>query len=231
MQSKFKNLAFAGLISLNLLRPSAMMDKNASPEGRSKEKLKERIENRIEKFKDTRAALKNVKITAVGSTSITVDNAGTSVVVNITEKTQLRRKFWGKSEIAEFSVGDNVDVQGRWTDDTKTAINAVMIRNESIQKRFGVFFGEVKSLTGAGFTFTSIHRDDQTVTIGSAKLINRKGETITQADIKVGQKVRVRGLWDRELKTITETKEIKNFSLPVRPSSEPKASSTPVASP
>lgn len=221
MNKKLTNFAFVGLLGLNLFRPVSAIDKdrNSTPTGEKKE----RIEARIEKFKDTRATLKNVKITAVLTASITVDNGGTSVVVNITDKTQLRRKFWGKSVISEFSVGDTVNIVGKWTDDTKTVVNAVTIRNESIQKRNGVFFGEVKSLSSGGFVMTTIHRVDETVTIGTAKITDRKGGTLTGSDIKVGDRVRVRGMWDSNAKTITEVKEVKDFSLPLKPSPTPVA--------
>lgn len=215
-----------GLLSLNLGRFD-MRTRNASPEGR--EERREKIEQKVEKFKNTVAMLNNVKVTAKDATSLTVDNNGTSVKVNISDKTQLRRKFWGKSNISEFSVNDMVNVIGKWTDDTKTTVDARMIRNLSIQKRFGVFFGEIKSITGDTFVMTTIRRDDETVTIGSAKLINRKQETINKSDLTVGSKVRVRGLWDNVNKTITEVKEIKDFSLPVRPSGSPVP--TPTATP
>lgn len=242
MKNKFVNMAFAGVLALNFYRIPTTTATTAperanlevvgatstpKPTGIKFGNLKLDLKDKIQAVKAERAHLKNVKITAIGSNSVTVDNAGTSVTVNISDKTQLRRRFWGKSELTEFSVGDKVDVIGKWTDDTKTAINAVLIRNESIQKRFGVFFGTVKSLTGTEFAMTTIQRDDETVTIGTAKLINRKGGAITQADIKVGDRVRVRGLWDSNLKTITETKEVKDFSLPVKPSASPSPTATP----
>ena len=239
VRKQYLNFAFVGVLGLNIFRPGVAMDKDRSSTAtaekreRIEERVEQRAENRearMEKFKDTRAVLKNVKVTALGASSITVDNSGTSVVVNITDKTELRRKFWGKSTIAEFSVGDTVNVIGKWTDETKTAINAMMIRNESIQMRYGTFFGTVKSVSSTGFVISTIHRDDETVTVGSAKLINRKEETIVQTDIKVGDRVRVKGMWNNDAKTITEVKEIKNFSLPLLPSRAPKASTsaTPV---
>lgn len=162
-----------------------------------------------------RGELKNVKVTAKDSSSITVDADGTSVKVDISSATHFRRKFWGKSSLAEISVGDTVDVIGRWVTEAKTEIKAVLIRDLSIQKRFGVFFGTVKTITDTGFTMTTIHRGDETVTVdSSAKLINRKQETITMSDIQIGHKVRVRGLWDSTGFTITGVTQVKDFSLP-----------------
>jgi hypothetical protein len=58
-----------------------------------------------------RGELKNVKVTAKDATSVTVDNEGTSVKVNISSNTHLRRKFWGKSTLAEISIGDSLNIR------------------------------------------------------------------------------------------------------------------------
>ena len=167
------------------------------------------------KYTNKRGELDNVKVTAKDATSITVDNDGTSVKVDVTANTHFRRKFWGKSDIGEISVGDSIDVIGRWTSEDKTEIKAVLIRDLSIQKRQGVFFGTVKTITDTGFVMTTIQRGTETVTLdATTKLINRKGQTITAADIQVGHKIRVRGMWDSANFTITEVTEVKDFSLP-----------------
>lgn len=162
-------------------------------------------------------------ITAKSDTTLTVEKDGKSTTVNVGGDTQLRRRFWGKSTTAEFSVGNNVNVYGAWTDEAQTAINARLIRNISIQKRFGVFFGEVKSLLSNGWVMSTVSekRPDQTVTITSeTKIENRKGETIGQNDVKVGHRVRVKGLWDNSSNTVTEVKQVKDFSLPIVPSAK-----------
>ena len=171
------------------------------------------------KFTNKRGELHNVKVTKVDAKGIIVDSDGTSIKVNLQTNTHFRRKFWGKSNVSEISVGDSIDVVGRWANEGKTEINAVLIRNLSIQKRFGVFFGTVKSITDTGFIMTTIKRGEETVTLDSAKLINRKGTVITASDIQIGHKVRVRGLWDSANFTITEVAEVKDFSLPVKQTS------------
>jgi len=167
------------------------------------------------KFTNRRGELNKVTVTAKDATSITVDNGGVSVKVDIDSNTHFRRKFWGKSSLAEISVNDSVDVIGRWTSEDKTEIKAVVIRDLSIQKRFGVFFGTVKTITDTGFVMTTIQRGDETITLDPAtKLINRKGQVITASDIQVGQIIRVRGLWDSANFTVTEITEVKDFNLP-----------------
>jgi len=191
------------------------------------EEIKNKIVSKSDEFKQGMRGLgviiANAKITAKTDTSLTIEKDGASFTVLFDDKTQLRRRFWGKSELGEFSVGNIVNVVGRWTDDTKTTINAKVLRNISIQKRFGVFFGEVKSLLSSGWVMStkSENRADQTVTVSSAtEFKNRKEETIVKSDVKVGDKVRVRGLWDRSTNTITEVKEVKDFSLPIIPTAK-----------
>ena len=187
------------------------------------EQFKERMSSKTAEIKNYMGAgitIANAKITAKTENTLSIEKDGKSYTVNFDSKTQLRRRFWGKSELDEFSVGNIVNVIGKWTDDTHTAINARLVRNISIQKRFGVFFGEVKSLVGTGWVMStkSENRADQTVTVSSeTKMENRRGETMTQAEVKVGHKVRVRGLWDRTLNTITEVTQVKDFSLPAVP--------------
>lgn len=157
----------------------------------------------------------------LGST-LTCTNSGKTFTLLTDSHTQLRRRFWGKATLSEMQIGDTLNVIGRWTDDSHTTVSARLIRDISIQKRFGAFFGTVKSLTGTGWVMSTLRRGDQTVTVsGSTKFVNRKGQTISQADIQVGHRVRVKGLWDRNAHTITEVTHVKDFSLPPKPTPTP----------
>ena len=201
------------------------------------EQFKEKFSSRaaeVKNFMSARVNISNAKVTAKGDTNITVEKDGKTYTVNFDSKTQVRRKFWGKSDIGEFSVGNIVNVIGIWTDDAHTTINARLVRNISIQKRFGVFFGEVKSVLGGGWVMStkSENRADQTVTVtGTTKFENRKGETITKTDVVVGHKVRVRGLWDKSQNTVTEVTHVKDFSLPTVPEVTVTATATVTPTP
>lgn len=180
----------------------------------------------IREFVNKKVALGTGEITAITSGSLSVVKEGTTYTVLIDEQTQLRRKFWGKSVLSEFSVGDSVSVVGLWEDDAKTTIRARLIKNLSIQMRYGVFFGTVTEVTGSGFVMDTVRRELQTVTVmDSTVYTNRREETISKSDIIVGHRIRVRGLWNSTKSTITEVEKIKNFSLP------PKASALPDATP
>lgn len=132
-------------------------------------------------------------------------------------KTQCRRNFWGKCEWSEIQVNDTLNVIGKWTDETRTTILAKLIRDHSIQKRNGVFFGEVTQVTSTGWVMKT-GRGNETITVSATtKFLDRKEQVISQADILVGHKVRVRGLWDKTNSTITEVTQVKDFNIPAQP--------------
>ena len=104
---------------------------------------------------------------------------------------------------------------GKWTSSADTEVTAVTVRDVSIQKRNGTFFGTITSLTSGGFVVNTIHRDSETVTLSSSTtIVGRGGATLSQSSIQVGDKIRVTGMWDSNLKTITEVSKVKDFSQP-----------------
>lgn len=158
--------------------------------------------------------------------SLTVTKDGKTYTVNTDSKTQFRRHFWGKSSFAEINTSDHVNVYGSWVDTGHTTILARLIRDTSIMKRRGTFFGNILTIVGNTFTMQTLGRGIVTVTVDkSTKLVNRREQPITFADLKVGQRIRVKGLWDKTLKTITEVTQVKDFSLP--PQVKPSITLTP----
>ncbi len=154
---------------------------------------------------------------AKSTSSMSVSENGVTYTVNLNANTVLRRKFGAKSSLDEISTGDTVNVIGKFTDDAKTAILARMIRDLSVQKRKATFVGEITSLTSGGFVMSTVSekRTDQTVTISTTtKLVNRKEVTIVQTDLKVGDRVRVKGMWNNDTSTVTEVTQVKDYSLP-----------------
>lgn len=137
-------------------------------------------------------------ISTIETNNFTVN--GTAV--NLVSNTVLLRKYGAKTTLIEFSVGDQVQVLGKWTDGNKTAINARVVRNLSIQKRHGTFLGTVISTASANFIFKPVGRPQMTVTL--------KNKT----NVVVNQKLLIKGLWDTKLNTLTEAVIIKQLPLP-----------------
>ncbi|MBI4099961.1 hypothetical protein HY440_03040 [Candidatus Microgenomates bacterium] len=208
--------AAAGLLLASIVAPTfaigpdAMPDKAGSRPGLLRNFLDKRGRAAIGS-----GTLKSKSGNTVPATLV-VTREGVDYTINVDANTQLRRRFWGKATLAEMSVGDTLNVIGQWADDGHTAINAKLVRDASIQKKFGVFFGTILSLLSNGWTMTTGRGTETVVVSSSTKLVNRKGEAITQADVKVNDKVRVRGLWDNKLNTITEVSGVKDYSLPTK---------------
>ncbi len=224
-------LAIVGLFAYSPVYAQSLRDDRKLLVERNdlREELRDKIASKAGIFRKIargHAAIRNGKLTAINGTTLTVDNDGKSYSVLTGTfdmcTTQFRRRFWGVSSISEMTVGDNVNVVGRWKDDTKTTVEACLVRDTSIQKRHGVFFGTVTSLSGSGFVIEAVRRGTQTVTTSSStKFVNRKNQSIAQGDIAVGHKVRVRGIWNNLNNTITEVTHVKDFNLPVVTSPTP----------
>lgn len=210
-------LAFVGVVTVHA------EDATPSPRTTVRQAIKEEIKEKVvNKF--PRAAIGTGTLKSLDGANLMVDKDGKTYTVQTGKfdkcTTKIVRRFGGESSLSELTIGDQLGVVGRFTDDTKTTITACVIRDLSIQKRFGTFVGDVKSLSP--LVITTIARDDQTVTIAATtKLVNRRGSAITQADILVGHRVLVRGLWNRVNNTITETTVIRDYSLPVKTAPTP----------
>lgn len=187
-----------------------------------KEQKKEQLkENKLE-FKNIFNFLKNNNISIINGnvagksdSSLTVNKDGKDYIVNITSNTKIVRRFFGKATLSEISVGDKINIIGNFTNDEKTVIEARLIRDLSITKRHAVFIGKVVSKTTDSFVIDPEKRDNQTVVFNSnTKFVNREQKTITFEDIKIGDRVRVKGVWDQSLNKITESLQVKDFSLP-----------------
>lgn len=193
----------------------------------TREEIKEdkrTLNTNIKSRKNLVARIVNGVVTAKTGSTLTVLHGSTTVMVNVTSNTKLRRHFWGSSTLDEISINDKVNVWGKFTDDTKTTVDATLIRDLSIAKRNGVFVGTVQTITGNVLTVLTVNRGVQSVTVDSStKYINRKEQEMVQADVAVGHRIRVRGMWDKANNTITEVKELKDFTLPVvtRPTENP----------
>jgi len=194
---------------------NSLQNQGEESKNQIREKIQEKIQNIKEKFLGKRAKIINGEIIAIEGQTLTVAKDGHNYTVKINEKTRLRRHFWGKSSLAEFSVGDKVNVWGKWADEEKTTIDALMIRNLSVMKRWGVFFGKVETKGENTFVINSLKRDKQTVYFtNQTKFINRRQQPISYNDVKEGNQVRIKGVWDKTLNKIIEVEQVKDFSLP-----------------
>ncbi|MDO8608942.1 MAG: DUF5666 domain-containing protein [bacterium] len=230
-------------IFINVLFDQVYAEKNASPEGLRnntrkenmvirrdiiqdvKNKIKENIQGGIKQIKSLSARLVNADVTNISGNTVTVTLNTKTYTVNTDLNTRFIRHFWGKSSLSEISIGDKLNIWGKYTDDLQTIIQAKLIRNMSVMKRFGVFVGMVSNFNNTNFTFTfaTVQRGNQNVTFASTtKCVNRKNVVMNCSDIQNGHRIRVRGVWDKTNSTIKEITEIKDYSIPVQVTPTPK---------
>lgn len=189
--------------------------------------LRDQIKNErkeiAEQRKDIRQEIKSNKpawlvdavVASKSDSSFTVTKDGKTYTVNVSSNTKFRRHFWGESSFSELAVNNHVNIWGKWTDTTNTTIDARLVRNISVQKVRGVFFGTVKSKSSSSFVITSRYRGDQTVNFDSnTKFVKRNEQTMNFSDIQTGDRVRVKGVWDKSNGTISEVTHVKDYSNP-----------------
>ncbi len=165
--------------------------------------------------KNTSAKLISARLTAINGTTLTVVGAdGKTYTINTDGKTDFRRHYWGKSSISEMTVNDRLNISGKFADSGKSTVQATWVRDMSIMKRYGVFYGKVTALLSANsFTLNAVKRGPQTVTIDqNTKFTNKKNQTIAFTDVKVGDQLIVKGEWDMTAKTIVQVSTIRDSS-------------------
>lgn len=121
-------------------------------------------------------------------------------------------------------MGDKVNVTGNFINSSKTIMEATLIRNLSIVKRRGVIFGTITAVGGNTLTIKPKDHVLQKVTVTSkTSYVDRSESKLLFSQLKVGDQIRVKGMWDRGTNTVTEVTQIKDFSQPLTGSPSAKA--------
>ncbi len=220
-------LTILGLISLSTFLSTSALATDAYREVKkkwpTKHETKRELKATIAQKRDMSAKITGV-VTSVGTNSITVRSGEKSYTINIlaatedTNGTVLKRRFLGKATLAEFSIDNKVKVHGTWVDDARTAIDAARIWNMSISKYKGTFVGTVQSIDSTTIVFDPVKRERHVAYLGPTTAYrNRTGRVITLSDIKMGDKVRIRGTWDKSNKKVFDVTLVVSMSLPPLP--------------
>ncbi|MBI5023200.1 MAG: hypothetical protein HZC05_03525 [Candidatus Magasanikbacteria bacterium] len=113
------------------------------------------------------------------------------------------RKYMGKADLSELAIGDKLMVVGKLQEDG--SVNASLVKDESIQITFQARNGEVMSIDTAASTFV-IKNDKKEFKIfvtANTKFAKVGIKLPTFADLKVGDKVVVRGVIRQAANEIT----------------------------
>jgi len=138
----------------------------------------------------------------------------------ILPEAKLVRQNWANSEIDDFSVGDIINVFGYLDENDNFLVHGKTVRNLSIQKQHAVFKGVVGTITPPDtFVLQTLEKGNQTVVVtNDTKIIKNEplvciqvigadcpsstSTAATFSDIKTGEAVIVRGIWDQTLSKI-----------------------------
>jgi hypothetical protein len=183
-----------------------------------REQFKQIIASRVgdlKKMFGEQAVLRSALVTAKNGSTLTVTDDGKTYSVKVTDATKIRRRYFGKSNAGDLETGHLLNIVGTFTDENKNTVNAKLIRDLSIMKRHGVFIGNVTQINGNTITLDTVNRGTFTVTMNSAsEVVNRRMENMPLSDVKSGHRIRIKGLWDKVNKTVTEVSQLKDYSVP-----------------
>jgi hypothetical protein len=145
--------------------------------------------------------------------TVKVKHEGGEVTLKVTDKTKILRRIGGKASLSELKIGDIVSGRGVWEDDARAILDTRVLRDLSVEKRQGTFWGLVKSLGNDSLVFEVKNKGEIKVYVGSStKIVDRQGKEIRFSDLKVNHRIRVTGLWDNSLKQVEAVKLIKDWS-------------------
>lgn len=116
----------------------------------------------------------------------------------VTEKTKIVRKYMGRADFSELAVGDKLMVTGKLQADG--SIKAQLVKDDSIHKTFNAQKGEVLAIDATAQTFNmkvttkKATKEYKIFVTSNTKFAKWGVEKPTFADLKIGDKVNVRGV-------------------------------------
>lgn len=128
---------------------------------------------------------------------------GGTVVVKVDEKSNIVRKYMGKAALSELAVNDKLMVTGKLQEDG--SIIAQLVKDNSIHITFQARVGEVISIdtTVSSFIFMTNKKEFKIFVTPNTKFSKWGVEKPTFADLKVGDKAKVRGVIRQTANEIT----------------------------
>lgn len=138
---------------------------------------------------------------------LVVSKDGTNYTVNYSTA-KLIRKYNATAAEAEILVGDFLKIFGKIEG---ANVTAKRVKDLSIQKYNGKFNGTIKSIdsTSKTLVLTTNHRGDQTVNVYDTTKIRLKNQVKSFSDLAVGNKITIKGTWNRTHSIIYNTTWIK----------------------
>ena len=183
-------------LSLSTAAFAKMEDKDVYFGGSAKEAAAEFVQIRV------RGALTEMSGTGVPAT-LAVSSGGKTYLVEVKSDTKIYRRYWGKSVLTEFLLGDDLEVWGKPTD--TGSISAKIIRNHTIYltSTKGVF-GDIKSIDADNNSLVFNWKDKAyNVKVDAKTKINITGikNKAKISDLKVGDRAIGRAVYNSNTQT------------------------------
>lgn len=222
MSKTFRTLAFSAVVLIALFSPVFLcaQDQPAEPPRAERGPRGDRLMGTI---------------TAIGADSLTLEaRDGASYTVRLTPQTRFR-KDRAEAKLSDFKKGDLVFVGGQRVDEHTFTARIVgggarmgaMTPEEMVKMGLGTRFviGEVKAIEGTSLTVLRPDGVTQTISVDeNTSFRDRSGESVTLADVKVGDHIGARG----DVKSGTFVASILRTGVPAfgeRPEPGPRAPS------
>jgi len=120
--------------------------------------------------------------------------------VKIDENTKLVRRFWGDTQLSEFSVGDNVHIIMK---DDNGVYTAYLLKDQST---FLTRYHRIATVTDVDETNNTltVQKGEKTgtISIDDDTRVKVEGTEATITDIEVGDKIAVKGVVNKNLQTV-----------------------------
>ncbi len=202
---KFSKYFAAGAMVLAIL-PVAASANNDGNKGKSAEHNMNGIMHRI--LKGSMHKNYSGTVTAVSATNFTItDSKGTVYTVTLAADAKITRPFSTVALVlSDIKVTDKVEVKGTLSGSTITA-KTVVVTKAGTHKASTV--GTVTAVSGNTITVQNTHTgvvSNVTVKTDANTTVDKDGSPATTADVTVGSKVGVKGLWDETLNVLNAIK-------------------------
>ena len=135
------------------------------------------------------------------SSTIVYPEVGKNLTIKVSNKALMVRAYGAKMKVSEMSVGDDLRITAKFNKDG--SVEARVIRNNSLHVLLNQK-GAVESIDAAGLSFVLKQEKRTLIVKTDAKTkFHLRGSTSTSfADLKVGDKVMVKGIINTNIKVV-----------------------------
>ena len=139
-------------------------------------------------------------VTAVNSNGFTMQAKDDSSINVSTDGAKLIRLPYSVISLSNIAMGDHVWVEGNLIGNS---INALVVHDLDANKEPAARKGTVTAVNGSTITVQTKHNGTITVNTDSNTQFKKASQSAVLADVKVGSRVGIWGLWDKVLNVLS----------------------------